>query len=296
MNMATNINLNGEDFLLNELLEKLVKKYDMEQVFCFAKNTVNTITSGCFLGNAHNFNCHYFLLIITDGTSNITHHVQEFANNNFDCGKVTIIVHARETVKDALQKKNIFFSNAVGGGQLLYAKNGLMLKQEVSIDEATTIEKELKAMHRYMHRYELAEIFRDCALDCINKDHYKAALFLLHQSMEQCCKALLNVYLDYKPDIHRLGRLIDLTLCFSDEPYALFPRRTEEEKRLFTVLQNSYTQARYNDSFKVTAVDVNLIYNQVIEFLYVTKDLCLLKMPQLKVEEPENILIKDQVA
>ena len=296
MNMATIINLNGEDRLLNELLAKLTETYDIEWVYCFSKNTVNTVTSGSFLENTDNFSCHYFLLIITDGTSNMMHHIQEFANNNFDYGKVTIIVHARETLTDALRKKNIFFSQAVGSGQLLYAKNGMMLKQEVQTDEATTSEKELKAMRRYMHRYELAEIFRDCALDCIGKDHHKAALFLLHQSMEQCCKALLNVYLDYKPDIHRLGWLIDLTLCFSDEPYALFPRRTEEEKRLFMVLQNSYTQARYNDSFKVTAVDVSLIYNQVLGFLYVTKDLCLLKMPQLKIEKPETIVIEDQVA
>ena len=40
---------------------------------------------------------------------------------------------------------------------------------------------------------------------------------------------------------------------------SVFPRNTEEERRLFNLLQDAYVQARYNKDFVVTKTDIDAL-------------------------------------
>jgi hypothetical protein len=70
--------------------------------------------------------------------------------------------------------------------------------------------------------------------------------------------------------MHNLSRLLRLTLLFSDELKNVFDLNTTEGVQIFTLLQNSYSQSRYNSSFepdeesvRILAQRVNLFYNTV---------------------------------
>jgi len=71
----------------------------------------------------------------------------------------------------------------------------------------------------------------------------------------------------YRVQMHNLSRLLRLTLLFSDELKNVFELDTTEGVQIFTLLQNAYSQSRYNSSFepdeelvRILAKRVNLFY------------------------------------
>jgi HEPN domain-containing protein len=139
-----------------------------------------------------------------------------------------------------------------------------------------------KAEHDYFHRYNRALGFIEAADDCIQKGFDANAVFLLHQSVEQACIAMIRVYLAYRVDIHNLTRLLNLTLCFSEEPAAVFPRKTAEDQGLFQLLLRSYSDARYRDEYEVSQQDASTLYKQVKVFIGITEMLCTNQINQFR--------------
>ncbi|WP_442587454.1 HEPN domain-containing protein [Pedobacter sp. AW31-3R] len=271
--------------ILNESMEKLIDRYSPDRIICFGRRVMSSLYKGVFMPGCKIKQYHYFLLMVVDEEGNIAHEVQEYMDSSFMDGKITILVYHKEAVASFLQKGSFFFCKTMEEGQLLYSKRGLVINDVIPLDSSSKSDQQLHAMKRFMYRYPMAEAFQDSAIECYQEEKYGASVFLFHQAIEHSCKALLNVYLDLRPDIHHLGWLIDLTVCFVDELNAIFPRETEEERRLFSVLQNSYFQMRYDDEFEVSKLDATQVYNQANEFMYVVKNLCRLKMPVLKLEE-----------
>lgn len=90
-----------------------------------------------------------------------------------------------------------------------------------------------------------AELYR------VRKQH-KMAAFMLHQSAEQALRTLLKVGTGYHANTHSIDRLLRYGSLVAYQPPQLFPRQTEQEKRLFNLLQKAYIDTRYKEDYRIT--------------------------------------------
>jgi HEPN domain-containing protein len=145
-------------------------------------------------------------------------------------------------------------------------------------------EAAIKARKHFDHRFPLAEGFLTGAGECLSKQQYNVCTFLLHQTVEQICIALVRVHIAYRSEFHNLYRLLRLSCCFSDQPYQLFLDNADDQK-LFDVLAKSYSSARYNDGFLVSEENANRLYERVVAFVEMARMMCIDKINELENEE-----------
>ncbi len=79
------------------------------------------------------------------------------------------------------------------------------------------------------------------------RKQYTLAAFMLHQSAEQALRILLERGTGYYANTHSIERLLLYASLVSYQLPDLFPRQTEREKRLFTLLQKAYIDTRYKE-------------------------------------------------
>jgi len=246
-------------------LEKLVDKFQPLYVFCFAKHVESSEKISCFALASHSYSCDYHLLMVSEKSTRIEHTVQDFANAHYDEGKITILVHGKESIDKAIGSNNRFFITVYKTAELLYSWNSvppLVHDADFDIIAAGTRTKKF-----FEHRISLAQGFIDCAMECMAKGQHNLCVFNLHQVVEQCCIALIGLHMDYRCDIHNLRRLIMLCRCFSDEPYQLFFRGDLDDERLFGVLVGSYIKVRYTEDFCIDAEDLKKLSGYCVSML-----------------------------
>ncbi|MBO9595002.1 MAG: HEPN domain-containing protein [Niabella sp.] len=90
-----------------------------------------------------------------------------------------------------------------------------------------------------------AELYR------LRRQH-KMAAFMLHQSAEQALRALLMAGTGYHANTHSIDRLLRYGSLVAHQLPEIFPRQTEQDKRLFNLLQKAYIDTRYKDDYKIT--------------------------------------------
>lgn len=253
-------------------IKELVQKFKPEQIYSFGKYIDFKVNVGCFIEDHSTENYHYFLLMVTESVTRIEHEVQDFANNHYPFGKITILAHGEETIADAIKANNRFFITIYNEGQILYSRDG-MLQRTHSINFIPT-QGAVKAQKHYNHRFPLATGFLKSAKECLTNQHYNLSAFMAHQVVEQCCIALIRVHLAYRSDIHNLYRQLRLCESFSPAPSKLFLSGSEEDKRLFDIMVKSYSAARYKDDFKVEQADAEQIFTRVSTFLKLTEIMC----------------------
>lgn len=164
------------------------------------------------------------------------------------------------------------FNNALSEGRYFYVDilaEGIMLYDSGECSPATPRElnfSEIKdmALEYYEENHDDAKThFAHLELDYSNKN-YIFCFFDLHQVTEKLLKAipLVNILYGYKE--HRLDFLIEKCKPYTLELAKVFPRDTDEEKRLFDLLQRAYIEARYNKKkFVVTKEDIDALIPKV---------------------------------
>lgn len=268
-----------ENFSL--FIKKLVHKYKPEQIYCFGKNINFKQNNCCFTESHHEEKHHYFLLMVTESITRIEHEVQFFADQCYPHGKITILVHGKETIAAAINANNKFFSTIYNNGQLLYSFDGIA--QLTNSINFTPAQGAVKAQKHYNHRHPLATGFLKSAKECLLNQHYNLCAFMAHQVIEQCGIMLIRVHLAYRSELHNLHRLLDLCDCFSLAPSNLLLSGGDDRKRLFEIIVKSYSGARYKDDFKVEQADAEQIFISVSAFLKLTEVMCTSKLSSLEV-------------
>ena len=77
----------------------------------------------------------------------------------------------------------------------------------------------------------------------------RMSAFMLHQAIEQGLHALLKIGTGYHCCTHNIDRLLRYASLVSYRLPDIFPRKTDKEKRLFSLLQKAYIDTRYKDDF-----------------------------------------------
>lgn len=260
----------------------LVEHYLPEEIFCFNTIRLYGTTSGCFRVSQNQKNVHYFLLMVTKEITRKETEVQDYVNTHISGINITIVVHGKASVEQAINQGNSFFIDIYMKGESFYRAI-----DELSTHQCPNLNPRKQALKRqdyFLDHYDRAAGFLLAADSCADKGYYNNALFLLHQTLEHACIALVRLFMNYRPATHSLSKSLNLCLCFSDEPEVFFPRRTIEEKRLFELLSSGYSDARYNNKFKVSEDDVSILRFQLRDFLTLTRELGYAKIDQLKLK------------
>lgn len=263
-------------------IKDLVDKFKPLQIYCFGKTVELTNKNGCFITDSVQENYQYFLLMVTENVTRIEHEVQDYANNHFTHGTVTILAHGKETIEEAIKANSRFFITVYNTANMLYNQDGMV--QPVRVASFIPTHAAVKAKKHYHHRMLLASGFLESAKECQRKELYQLSVFMLHQAVEQCCIALIRVYLAYRSDIHNLYRQLRLCNSFSPAPSRLFFSGRDEDKRLFDIMVKSYSAARYKDDFTVEQSDATQLYIQVSVFLDLADLMCGEKIDGLAIE------------
>ena len=88
------------------------------------------------------------------------------------------------------------------------------------------------------------------------RKHYRLAAFMLHQAAEQALGTLVKIGTGYYCCTHNIERLIRYAGMVSYRTADIFPRKTDNEKRLFNILQKAYIDSRYREDYSIGFADL----------------------------------------
>ncbi|MBI2283100.1 MAG: HEPN domain-containing protein [Bacteroidetes bacterium] len=84
----------------------------------------------------------------------------------------------------------------------------------------------------------------------------KMAAFMLHQAAEQALGAMVKIGTGYYSCTHNIERLLRYAGMVTNRVTEVFPKNTEPEKRLVTLLQKAYIDSRYKEDYFISETDL----------------------------------------
>jgi HEPN domain-containing protein len=203
----------------------------------------------------------YLLVLIGEEEKTPEHQVSNKIEDNCQyLAHVHAIVHKANSAKDALNIGRRFWRAVMNKGFVLYQSNELVLPEHAEITKEVLLERAKFNWDRWGKQG--SEFLKGAEFYSAN-NNFRLAAFLLHQSVESVLKAIIQAVIGYRVQMHNLSRLLRLTLLFADELKAVFELNTVEGAQLYQLLQNAYSQSRYNSSFDPDGDSVSMLSKQV---------------------------------
>lgn len=287
VNMKTSIDFLPDDVRrdLHELvglIREEIKDVGMIILFgSYAKNTFarHDVTDD-YGGGLIEFNSDYDILVVSkqrlgkrEGYTE-TRIRDRFAEGKDDreVTKVQIISESISKLNNALSEGRYFYVDAVNEGIMLYdsGEYTLATPRELNFTKIKEIAQEY-----YDERFSDGVDFIKGANFYYQNENYQKAIFLLHQTAENFIKTIPLVYTLYGHKEHDLEFLLNKSKCYTLELIKVFPRDTEEEKRLFALLRRAYLEARYNKkNFVVTKEDIDALIPKIEQLRDIVEKVC----------------------
>lgn len=173
---------------------------------------------------------------------------------------VTTIVLQKNTFEEWLKEGHPFATSVQQSAEVIHntGSSNLSISQTVNHDATiNSIEKYwTDGLTKAKEFLAGSELFR------VRKQHAMAA-FMLHQSAEQALRTLLKVGTGYHANTHSIDRLLRYAGLVSWQLPDVFSQKTEEDKRLFNLLQKAYIGTRYKEDYKISADDLVYLTEKV---------------------------------
>ncbi|MFA6713766.1 MAG: HEPN domain-containing protein [Victivallaceae bacterium] len=193
--------------------------------------------------------------------------------------RLSIIMHSVEEVKAAIKRRNYFFCDIKKEGIQLYSSRRFRLP---AVKELNLKQRLGNAERDFRNWLESAESFFDGFEYKLAKNDYKIAAFLLHQATECFYHTVLLVFTGYKAKLHDLEELGMQIDRLSPEFKEIFPKNTDEEKRLFKLLRSAYVGARYDMGYKITQEELEYLAERVKLLQAITEKVCKEKIKSIE--------------
>lgn len=199
---------------------------------------------------------------------------------------VSLIVHSRREVNEALRQGRYFFTDIRKEGVVLYELDDEPLAEPKPLTplDAYGMAKEyyeewMPSIARRLETYRFE-------LDKGHKDEgwRKDAAFTLHQATERAYHCLLLVLTNYSPPIHDLR---DLRVFCEDLDRALaeaWPRDMRRYRAWFNKLREAYVQARYSKHYRISEEALNWLGGRVGHLHELVEAACRKRLAKLKAE------------
>lgn len=176
-----------------------------------------------------------------------------------------------------LEEGRYFYTQLKQEGIVLYDSGKFKLARRRKLNYK---EVQQQAREYFEDKFSRANSFlRSAKHDYDDKD-FRMASFHLHQSSENYYYAIRLAFTLRSTKQHNLSKLSTAVRRYSKDLAQVFPRDTEEEKRLFELLKAAYIEARYNSNFLVTKEDIEALIPKVELLKDITKRIC-----EQKIEE-----------
>lgn len=171
----------------------------------------------------------------------------------------------------ALDKSRYFYTDIKKDGVMLYDSGKYKLARRRKLDYAEIAEI---AREYYEDKFPWASEFFALGKLAVDKGNYKMASFQFHQAAENYLRTIPMVFILYGYKEHDLAFLMNECKKHTLEIYRAFPQDTDEERRLFKLLQDAYVQARYNKNFLVTRADIDALIPRIELLKGITQKVC----------------------
>ncbi len=185
--------------------------------------------------------------------------------------RVTLIVHDIKEVNKALRQGQYFFTDITKEGVLLYDSKRFELAKAQKLSPE---ERKQTAQEDFKYWYKSASGFLKQFEYAFKTRNYNIAAFELHQATERFYMTVLLVFTHYKPKEHDIKVLGKQAINLDPRFLPVFPRKTQEEERLFELLKKAYIDARYNRDYKITKKELEYLAERVKKLQQVTKEAC----------------------
>ena len=235
----------------------------------YAKNTYVECDERRDFGVKTYYTSDYDLLVVTkkrlgvrEGTvaTRVNARFMDGRDNEFQT-RPQLINESVSKLNDALSEGRYFYVEILAQGIMLYDSGEYRLATPRELDYA-----EIKEMAEayYKDKYSDAEDFLFHAKIAQERRTYQMCSFMLHQATENFIKTIPLVYVLYGYKEHDLEFLIEKCKPYTLDLAKVFPRDTDEEERLFKLLQRAYIEARYNKkNFAVTKADIDALIPRI---------------------------------
>jgi predicted nucleotidyltransferase len=192
---------------------------------------------------------------------------------------VNIIVHTMDEVNDALIRGEYFWVDIARDGIALYELPGFPLATPRPLMPADA--------------YEMAQRYFDEWYPAVNDllagaafyqgiENKNLAAFTLHQATERAYTCFLLVRSFYVPRSHNIKFLRSLAEERDQRLVAAWPRGTRIDRRRFELLKRAYVEARYSESYEISAEDLAALTRSVELLRDQVEQVCQERLEQLR--------------
>ncbi len=171
----------------------------------------------------------------------------------------------------ALDKSRYFYTDIKKDGVMLYDSGTYKLARRRKLDYAEIAEM---AQEYYDDKFPFANRFFDNAQRDAQDGELRMSALYMHQATENNLRTIHMVFILYGYKEHDLAFLMNECKKHTLEIYRAFPQDTDEERRLFKLLQDAYVQARYNKNFLVTRADIDALIPRIELLQGITQKVC----------------------
>ena len=231
----------------------------------YARNTYVDYDQRIEYGIRTCFMSDYDILVVTNTRfqRHVISHILSKATDNYYKGmnrnESTTVQFIDESIDDlnkAIDKNRYFYTDIKREGIMLYnsGRYKLARRRKQNYREIKELAEEY-----YNERFERGNEFLLGAIFYNEQGLHKMASFNLHQACENYYNSIILTFTLYSPKEHSLIKLSARAKTHSLESSKAFPRNTEEEKRLFDLLQDAYVQARYSLHIRITQEDIEAL-------------------------------------
>ena len=235
----------------------------------YARNTYVDYDQRIEYGIRTCFMSDYDILVVTNTRfqRHVISHILSKATDNYYKGmnrnESTTVQFIDESIDDlnkAIDKNRYSYTDIKREGIMLYnsGRYKLARRRKQNYREIKELAEEY-----YNERFERGNEFLLGAIFYNEQGLHKMASFNLHQACENYYNSIILTFTLYSPKEHSLIKLSARAKTHSLESSKAFPRNTEEEKRLFDLLQDAYVQARYSLHFRITQEDIEALIPKV---------------------------------
>lgn len=216
--------------------------------------------------------CDYFLLVLLNSLKGKEQYewqdkIEQYCS---ECAPVTVIVMQTSIFDDWLQAGHRFARNVVHLAIPLYKADGFSFSPA---PEADTIAEQKSIAKHYRDGLAKGREFLAGAELFRIRNQYKMSAFMLHQAAEHCLNGLIKAGTGFHAYTHNLDRLIRYGSLVCYQLQDIFPRKTEQDKKLFSLLQKAYGDARYKEDYSIDLNSLLLLIDKVSCLLDITTDL-----------------------
>lgn len=239
------------------LVDLIVKAANPEMIFLLGASLHRRRSESIFqqMAPTSQHMADYILLILIDDLNNKeAHEWQDKIETHCKAFMpITTLVLQKNAFDEWLGEGHPFAINVHQSAVVIYnsGSHNLAVSQTTNHDSAAnSVEKYLaEGLTKAKEFLAGSELFR------IRKQHAMAA-FMLHQSAEQALRTLLKVGTGYHANTHNIDRLLRYAGLVSYQLPDIFPQKTEEDKRLFNLLQRAYVDTRYKEDYRISNADL----------------------------------------